>query len=162
MDSEKKAMLSFLAKFFIIYGVLQGLILFLDLSFIQTALAGLSAAMVSAQANGVFVRINSGAFEVTASCTGLVSASILAAIIFSLKKPEMKKKFLFFIAGAVALFLVNIARLYLVLSIGKAFGINAAETAHVLSWFAMSAAIIALWYYGTKKLIGIKEFGELI
>jgi exosortase/archaeosortase family protein len=134
----------------------------LDLSFIQEPIAGFTAGAVGAKANGIFIEVGKEVFEVTASCTGIISASILAAIIFSLRKPELKKKILFFLGGAIILFTVNLLRLYLVLSVGKAYGVAAADLAHIASWFAMSAAIIMLWYYGTKKLIGVKEFPELV
>ena len=65
------------------------------------------------------------------------------------------------ILGIALLFLINILRVYFVLLAGKLYGIQTAELVHTASWLAMTAIIIAIWYYLTKKLSG-KKFEELI
>jgi hypothetical protein len=37
-----------------------------------------------------------------------------------------------------------------------------AEAVHVFTWYLMSALILLIWYYGTKKVSKIKDFSELI
>jgi hypothetical protein len=37
-----------------------------------------------------------------------------------------------------------------------------AELVHMATWFLMSAIVLVIWYYGTKKLAGIKEFSDLL
>ena len=155
---EQKKALFFLAKFFAIFLVLEALIYFIGFSALKQWLAGIEAGFLGLQAQGNII----GGFEIGSSCTGLVSIAILAGIVFGLRKPELKKKILVFAIGAVALLIVNIARVFLVLWIGQNIGLQAAETAHVISWFAMTAVILALWLVLTKKIAKEKELYDLL
>tara|TARA_Y100000310_G_scaffold280829_1_gene300833 strand:+ start:3596 stop:4006 length:411 start_codon:yes stop_codon:yes gene_type:complete len=132
------------------------------LSPLQNAIAGFEAGLLGLARDGNVIGIAGGLFVVSASCTGLVSASVLAAIIFSLKKPVLKKKLVIFATGAIALFLLNLVRVYIVLLVAINFGSAAADLAHTISWFSTAALILAAWYLGMKKLIGIKDFSELM
>jgi len=156
--SEKK-LLFFVAKFFVIFAVLNILIELADLSFLTNFIASVSASFLNAQYlhNIVFVK---NFFIITNSCTGFVSASILASIIFALKKPKLKKKIILFLLGTAVLLIVNIPRIIFVLYMSK-IGFNA-ELIHEMTWFLMSAVVLAIWYYGTKRIEGIKEFNELL
>ena len=73
----------FLAKFFALFFILQFLVVVFDLSFMQNAIASGISELVGIEHSGKFVFVEGGAFEITPSCTGLVSAAILAEIIFS-------------------------------------------------------------------------------
>ncbi len=110
--------------------------------------------------NLVFVK--DGVFEITPSCTGLVSTSILAAIVYSLKKSGLKRKTLIFLAGASMLIFLNYFRVLAVLWTGKEFGTNAAGITHVVSWFSTTIFVLVLWYYFTKKITGAKNFSDFI
>ncbi|MFA5125734.1 MAG: hypothetical protein WC462_01900 [archaeon] len=156
--TEKK-LLFFVAKFFIIFAVLNILIELADLSFLTNFIASISASFLNAQYlhNVVFVK---SFFIITNSCTGFVSASILASIIFALRKPALKKKIILFLLGTAVLLIVNIPRIIFVLYMSK-IGFNA-ELMHEMTWFLMSAIVLAIWYYGTKRVEGIKEFNELL
>ncbi|MEM0359854.1 MAG: exosortase/archaeosortase family protein [Candidatus Diapherotrites archaeon] len=154
--------LLFLAKFFIIFGLLYCILWFAEIQPLNEWIASVEARWLSLERSGNTLKANGLVFVITNYCTGLVSASILAAIVFSLKKPSLEKKILVFALGAIALFAINLVRVYLVLAAGIALGGNAAETLHTLSWFAMSAFIIALWYYLTKKIAKISDFSELL
>ena len=154
---EKKYFL-FLAKFFAIFIVLHTLIYFVDLSWLQNSIAGFEAGLLNIPVQEQFVQVNSDVFEVSQSCTGLISSFILAAIVFSLKKPELKTKAVLFTLGSITLLLVNLVRVYLVLLAAQLYGLMAAHWLHVLSWFAMSALIIALWFYLTANYLKIKSF----
>ena len=148
----------FLAKFFALFFALQFLALIADLSILQNAISSGISSMAGLEYSGKFIFVKDGAFEITPSCTGLVSAAILAAIIFSLRKPEMKNKFLLLFAGAIVLFIVNYFRVLFVVIAGKEFGVATAELLHIISWFVMSAGIILVWYWFTKKLAKIESF----
>ncbi len=87
---------------------------------------------------------------------------ILASIVFSLRKPEFKKKLVLFSMGFAVLFLSNFLRIYLVLLAGINYGIGAADLVHTISWFTTSALIILLWYYLTKKIAKVEKFSELV
>jgi exosortase/archaeosortase family protein len=91
-----------------------------------------------------------------------VSSAILAAIIFSLRRPKLKKKAVMFLLGMAALLLLNLARVYIVLLAGMKYGIYAADILHILSWFAMAAFIIAIWMVATKKMARVKSYSELL
>lgn len=152
----------FMIKFFVIFFVFQGLLAFLGIEFLQQGLAALLSYLTGAEQLGIAVLSNGKAFYISPNCTGLVSGFILASIIFSLKKPELKTKFFTFALGSLSLFIINIARLYIVIYSGIFFGTGIAELFHTLSWFLMSFFIIALWYLLTKKIAGIKNFKQLL
>ncbi len=154
--------LLFLMKFFLIYFLLQAAIQLSPLQPLQEFIAGIEAAMLGLENVGNTINTINGLFVINASCTGLVSASVLAAVIFALKKPDLKMKAALFIAGAIALFLLNLARVYLVLLVAVNIGAEAAEIAHTVSWFSTAAFILVLWYIGVKRVAGIKNFGELM
>ncbi|MBI2598103.1 MAG: exosortase/archaeosortase family protein [Candidatus Diapherotrites archaeon] len=157
MNSKKKIVV-FLIKFFAIFALFHYFLLVVNLSFFEDAIAGFQARLLGLgfEKNSVFAK--DGAFLITSSCTGLVSTIILGAIIFSLKKPSRKEKIWIFFGGTALLLIVNQFRLYFVLLIGKIFGVQAAELAHIASWFATTAAIIFAWYYFTKKMTKTKNF----
>jgi len=158
---SQKRLVVFLISFFLIYFILGEIINLLDLSFLTNALASFSASVVGGVALGNLVILGEGSkFVVSNMCTGLVSASILAAVVFSLRKPNMKKKVALFVLGTILLMLINIPRIILVLLAAKA-GFDA-EMVHMATWFLMSAAILLIWYVGTKAWAKVEDFGELI
>lgn len=154
---DKKSFV-FLSKFFAFFGFFQWALLVVDTSWLQVFLATIQAGFLDLERNGNILFINGQGYAIVPSCTGLVSAIVLGAIIFSLKKPELKQKIWIFSIGAVILFLANIVRLYAVLLVGKEFGVQAADGFHIATWFLMSGAIIGAWYFFTKKITGINKF----
>lgn len=154
--------LVFLVKFFAIYALLQLLIVSLPLGFLENGIALLEANALGLQAEGNIIFFDSHAFQIVPNCTGLAGISVLASIIFALRRPELKKKILLFAFGALALFPLNLLRLYLVLLAAVLFGPEMAEGLHIASWFAVSAAIILLWYWLTKRLAKAKDFSGLL
>lgn len=150
----------FLAKFFLIFVILTAIVEILDLSVLTEWLAIVSAIPLGMVVAGSLVFVDGQIFAVTNSCTGLISASILAAVIFSLRKPELKEKVLIFIAGLTILLIVNIPRLMLVLW-SASVGMDA-NLVHVFTWYVMSALILLIWYYGTKRIAKINDFSELL
>ena len=148
----------FLAKFFALFLILQAIVLVVDLTWMQNAIAAGVSSLDGTAYSGKFVNVKDGAFEITPSCTGLVIAAILAAVIFSMKKPDMKKKAALFLTGTAILLVLNYFRVLLVVIVGRDFGIGAAEILHVISWFVMSAGIILIWYVFTKKMTKTESF----
>jgi exosortase/archaeosortase family protein len=171
IEFKKNKMLFFLSKFFIIFFVLSNLINFLDLTFFLNIITKISASYLSLQfiENQIFV--SNSVFVVTNSCTGLVSASILAAVIFALKKPKMYQKLKLFIFGTLLLLVINVPRIIFILFVAKTTTTTTIITTptliipdliHTLTWFLMSFIVIVIWYFGTKSVAKIKEFGELL
>lgn len=158
---RKKSIL-FLAKFFLIYALLQSLILFLPLDFLQQFIAWAEASLLGLHSTGNVILIRGHAFEIAENCTGLMGTSILAAVIFSLSKPSLGKKLGLLLLGSFVLFPANLLRLYIVLLVALAFNPEAAALLHIVTWFAMSALILVLWYGLSKRLAGVKALHEML
>jgi exosortase/archaeosortase family protein len=154
-----KKIFFFIIKFFGIFIVLNLLIELSDLSFLTSFIANVSASFLGMQYLNNII-IGKTFFIITNSCTGLVSTSILASIIFALTKPELKKKIVLFLVGAIVLLIVNIPRIILVLYVSK-LGFDTGLV-HELTWFLMSAIVLIIWYYGTKRIEKINQFNELL
>jgi len=152
----------FLLKFFVIYGVLQALILAMPLGPLQDGIASLEAGFLNLESEGNRIFFKENVFSIVANCTGLVSVSVLASIVFSLRKPGIGKKLGLFGAGAAVLFPLNIARIYFVVLAATFFGAGIAESLHVLTWFLVSAAILALWYFLTQRIAKVERFEHLL
>ncbi|VVB74177.1 Uncharacterised protein [uncultured archaeon] len=155
-----KKIIWFCAKFFVIYFVLQFLIELADLSSLNNFIAYASASLIGIGYLGNTVFVAGEVFTVTNLCTGLVSASVLAAIVFSLRRPKLGQKAILFTSGLVLLMLINIPRVSLVLY-SAMLGFDA-ELVHTFTWFIMSAAVLLIWYYGTKRIAKVKDFSELV
>jgi len=152
----------FLAKFFLIYAGLQALVLLLPISALLLPIAAMEASWLGLQAQGNIILFDSHNFEIAENCSGLVSISVLAAIIFSLSRPELRKKIALLAFGAAILFPLNLLRVYLVLLAAISFNPEMAETLHIATWFITSAIIIALWYFLTKRIAKVKDFSGLL
>ncbi len=152
----------FAIKFFIIFFAAQAIIYLAPLEPLTHSIASLEANLLDLEFAKDSIVAGNSLYVITNSCTGLVSWSILAAIIFSLHKPTLGKKIQMAVFGGILLFLVNLARVYGVLLVGVQFGGEAAGMSHVISWFAMSGLILAVWFALTKRMTGIKEFSELL
>ncbi|MBI5884698.1 exosortase/archaeosortase family protein [archaeon] len=160
--NKEKLLKFFLLKFFVIFAFLYALLYIADLRFVEEFVAKASAGLIGLQAGSSTVNANGALFIINESCTGFVSIIILAATVFSLRKPDLRGKLLVFLPAGIALFALNIFRVAGVLWVGLNAGIQAAEAVHVVSWFLMSAAIIILWYYSTKKIVKASRFNELL
>ena len=160
-EFEKKAVL-FLVKFFAIYAVLQFLILALPLEFFETGIAGIEAAATGGKAYGNMIELHGHSFQIVPNCTGLVGISVLASIIFALRRPKIKKKIALLAVGAAILFPLNLLRVYFVLSASILFSPGIAEALHIATWFLVAGAILAIWYYLTKRIAKVKNFPELL
>lgn len=157
---DNRKLVFFIIKFFLIFFVLSYILEVLPLAWLNEFIAQVSALVVGLPVSGAQVYVYGAVFIVGNACTGLMSASILAAIIFSLNKPNLIKKITLFLIGLGILLVVNIPRVMLVLLSAKA-GLDA-NLIHELTWFMMSGVILIIWYYGTKKMCGINDFSELI
>lgn len=161
MMAGKKSIV-FLAKFFLIFGIGEMLLLFAPLKPLEQAITGFESGLLGLQAIGNTVQVGDYGFVINESCTGAVSSIILLALVFSLKKPGTKTRIAMVAIGTVALFTANLVRVYVVLWSAVAFSPEAAEIIHVVSWFGVSAMIIAVWYYLTKRSANVQSFKELL
>jgi len=150
----RKNELLFLLKFFAVFLALQYLLVAFEPFFLESSLASFEAGLLGLKSEGNIIYISGNPFVVSPNCSGLLSAAVFAAIVFSLRKPGIKGKIVTAAIGAVSLFILNIGRLYVVLASGKAYGVQFAETVHMLSWFFVFGAVIAIWYVLAKKSHG--------
>ena len=161
MNLDKKYLI-FLVKFFAIFLSLEFFVFGTNLTFLQEFIARTQAELLGLRNVKNLIFVSDGIFEIVPECTGIVSTSILASIIFSLKKPEMKKKLFIFGLGFVLLFIWNYLRVLSVIWTGVEFGIENAEILHVISWFTTSGLVLVLWYYFTKKITKAKNFSGFL
>jgi len=162
MVKISKLELYFIVKFFILFSVLQLIILFWDLTSFQQMIASIAAGWANLRYEGIGIFVEDGVFLVTKNCTGWVSSFILGSIVFSLKKPELPKKVLLFVISTIALLIINLFRIYFVIILGANYGLYAGEIVHIISWFVMSGVIIAIWYYGTKRIAKVQNFAGFL
>ncbi|MDD5147886.1 MAG: archaeosortase/exosortase family protein [Candidatus ainarchaeum sp.] len=162
MEFSGKRELFFIIKFFIIFFALQFLILALPLAPVRDFIAGTEGNALGMAVDGNRIFFGERGFEVTNSCTGLVSGAILAAVIFPLKKPGLKKKLAMAISGALVLFLLNFPRIWLVLAIARNYGAGLAELLHEITWITTALLVLLVWYFAAKKIAKIKNFAELL
>jgi len=148
----------FFGKFFIIFSAIQFFVFTADFSLLQNFIAGTQSDFLGLDHLNNFIFVKNGIFAIVPLCTGVVSASVLAAIIFSLRKPGLKEKILVFFAGFIVLIVLNYFRVLLVVWTGKEFGIEIADWLHVLTWVSTTIFIIGIWFVFTKRITGVKNF----
>ena len=161
MSLGRKELL-FLLKFFMIFAAAEALLIYADFSTLESFIAGSAAQWLGLAHSANLIFLQDGTFEINSHCTGLVSASVLAAIVFSLRRPDLPKKAGIFLAGFSLLLVLNYFRVFLVVWTGKTYGIGAGEIVHVASWFTSAAFVLALWYYITKKITGADDFSGFL
>ncbi|MFH1664433.1 MAG: archaeosortase/exosortase family protein [archaeon] len=154
--------LMFLVKFTVIFSVLHFLVWTIPTEFLQNLIAGFEAGFFGLPVKENLILIGEQKILINPSCTGLVSSSIIAAIVFSLRKPEIKEKIKIFLLAGIVMFFLNLLRIYFVLWFGLSFGTEFIGLMHEISWMTTAAFIIVLWYYFTKKITKVKEFNELL
>jgi len=159
---KHKKSIVFALKFFAIFSIAQSIIFFAPMNALTNFIAQIEANALGFEALNDSIIAADSVYVITNSCTGLVSWSILGAIIFSLKKPGFLKKALMTFLGGITLFILNLARVAMVIIAGATFNSNIAEIAHVISWFVMSGFVIGLWFILTKKATKIRDFSELL
>ena len=157
MKLEKREWV-FIGKFVVIFSVLEFIIFNVDMSFLQFFITQTQANFFNLQFRNNLIFVKDGTFAIVPSCTGVVSGSILAGIVFSLKKPELKKKIGVFLAGLAALLFLNYFRIMFVIWVGKEYGLEIADWVHVVTWLFTAVFVIGAWFVVTKKVTGVKDF----
>lgn len=161
-EPNHRQVLIFLGKFFLIYAVLYTLLLTFHAEPLQYFIAGVESQWTGLQQDGLSILVSErDSFFISEQCTGLVSAITLTALIWAGRKPGWKKKLALNIAGLVFLLIVNLIRIYFVIHIGQTIGMPEAEVVHQISWYLMTAIIVALWYGGLMKWGGIQSIQEV-
>lgn len=157
-----KKQIVFLVKFWVLFLVAEIVLNYFGVVWLQKEIASRIAIILNLPYQNYFIFVNDGAFEINASCSGLVSASILGALVFSLRKPSFDKKIVIFLVGSLILVLLNFFRVLLVVWVGSVYGLSVAEFVHVATWFATTFFVLACWYYFTKKISKVKDFSGFL
>ncbi len=163
--SEKEQVLNnfdllfFSIKFFLIFFALSFIIDFLDLSIISNFLTIIVASALNLPFLGNQIFLNEKVFVISSACLGFSTISILFALIFSLRKPELIRKIWLFIFGAGFIFLINIPRLVVVV-FSEIIGFDS-DLVHTLTWFLMSLVVLVIFLLATKYYYK-KELNELV
>ncbi|MFQ5405958.1 MAG: archaeosortase/exosortase family protein [Candidatus Micrarchaeia archaeon] len=157
-ESEKQ----FLIKFFLIFFALFLLIHAFDLApftsdvstSLKTAIASLEQKLLHFAGFQVFrnaevLYAGVDAYQVVIECTGLVLVALLAALLYStdLKEKERRRALLLY---TPFLLVFNIARLFVTLYSGVAFGRQTLEIVHPVLWIVDSLVVLALWAFSAK------------
>ncbi|MEK6924422.1 MAG: archaeosortase/exosortase family protein [Candidatus Micrarchaeota archaeon] len=143
----KKNRLAFVARFLAAFAPLFLLVEWVRLPALYETIAHLEATLLSATnlpatATGSIITTTAGAFEITAECTGLAMAAMLASLLFASRNEKQLK---WLAAGTAFLLAFNLLRLYATLATGAAFGQGALEIVHPALWFVDAAAVVAVW-----------------
>ena len=152
-------LLIFSIKFFLIFFTLSFIIEFLDLSIMSNFLTIIVSSILNLPFLDNQIFLNEKIFVISNACLGFSTISILFALIFSLKKPELIKKMSLFIFGAGFIFLINIPRLVVVV-FSEIIGFDP-DLVHTLTWFFMSLVVLVIFLLATKYYYK-KELNELV
>ena len=145
---------AFAAKFFLVFGAGQALLLGADLRPLLDWIAGLVGGWTGLAVQGNRIVFAGGAFAVTENCSGLFSVALLAGLVFAGRRPGLRGKLALLGVGAAGLFALNLARLYGVVEAGKFGGAGTAEALHVGSWFLTGGLVLFYWKKGMEKAVG--------
>jgi len=162
MNEKMKKNIVFVVKFFTIFFILHTLLYFAPIEGLLEWIAGFEAGLLGLVSAENIIFVGEHSFEISESCTGLVSGIILAGVVFALRKPGLKKKIELFVIGFAVLFAANLLRVYIVIAAAVLWGAHWADLLHTISWFSTAGLVLLLWYYLTKKFAGINNFFELL
>jgi len=148
----------FLTRFPFYFLVPYALLLALKPTFLTNAIASLETLFLNAAgfttraANSIIV-VNNSVFEIIPDCTGLVMIFLFLALFYATtpRASFVRKRSLpAVMVYCIALFAFNLARLFITLAIGAAYGENALNSAHALLWFVDAGVVLAAWASATR------------
>ncbi|MGI6589277.1 MAG: hypothetical protein ACOX1V_01275 [Candidatus Iainarchaeum sp.] len=157
---KNKPIIIFLIKFFITFAILELIIITIDLSLLTNLIASIISDFLKISYSNNILFTDSTNFIVTNSCTGLVSAAILASITLPLKRVSLKKRIFITLGGGLLILIANIPRVGLVVA-SSFLGLNT-NLVHELTWFLMSGLVVIIWYYGLKFIQKENDFSKFI
>lgn len=158
---DYKKFVPFLIKFSIISATGTIILPLLNLSLFTNSIVDIVAAISNVTAFGDILYVKNQPLVVTNMCIGLESTIILAAVIFSLKKPEFNKKVYNLAIAGMFLLAINLVRIITVVEIAK-IDFSLVDFVHMVSWLFTTAVIFAAWYVLSKKELEKHTLEELI
>lgn len=143
---KRPAIRFFLIRFFAIFILVEiFLILFPPIHY-QLWLAQTIGNVLHIPVNGIFLSVNEIRFEISAFCTGLTTWGLLLGLLYGFSFPRGWGKMKYALLGLAFILVVNFFRLLAIVYIGKVSSFIAVDTLHILTWFGMSALVLAIWY----------------
>jgi len=147
----------FLLRLVILSIPLYAIITFsVDLSFMQNIAAGNTYWMlnyagysVTQQHTAITVVGDSGdpfMFLIGEDCTAWKSMLFFFALVFAVSGARMKKRLLGLVIGIPLIWIGNLARIFMIVSIQQSFGLDAAMLFHTIFWqIGLVALVLVLW-----------------
>jgi exosortase/archaeosortase family protein len=152
----------FLLIFFGVFAAGYLVLLFFPPVFLEDAIARAAGGVLNLPVEENRIQLGEQYFIIGESCTGFVSVLMLSGIVLGLRKPSIKKKWKVILGGGTLLLALNLVRIILVIGIGQKWGMDAAESAHIISWFAVSGLVIGLALFGISRSVPARERNDLL
>ncbi|OIO24609.1 hypothetical protein AUJ14_05750 [Candidatus Micrarchaeota archaeon CG1_02_55_22] len=113
---------------------------------LYAGLAGIEGAFLEASGvpvvvDGALLHAGGASFEIVAECSGLIMVAMLVALFFA----SGCRRWGWLAGGIVFLLLFNVARLWLTLYAGAAWGQSALGVVHPVLWFVDAGIVLAWW-----------------
>ncbi len=150
----------FLTRFPFYFLVPYALLLLVKPAFLTNAIASLEALLLNAAgfnatAAGSTLFANNAVFQIIPDCSGLVMIFLFLALFYATPRASFVRKrgTTAIAAYAVGLFIFNLLRLFVTLSIGAAYGEGALNAAHAALWFVDAGVVLAAWVNATRVRI---------
>ncbi|MEK6902300.1 MAG: exosortase/archaeosortase family protein [archaeon] len=152
---------TFVVRFFLVFFAVELLLfLFPPLGY-QEWIATQIGNLLHVPVNETFLLVNESWFEISAFCSGFTTLALFAGLVLGFNIPDWATKVRFLMEGGLLIFLLNFIRIYFVVWVGVNYSFAAAETFHILSWFALSGMILWMWMELMKKETRTMNAGEL-
>lgn len=136
----------FIIRFFSIFILVELLLTLAPPLAYQEWLAATLGNILTLPVNGTLLSVEGIRFEISAFCTGLTTWGLFLGLLYGFPFPRGGKKVLYAATGLVLIVFINFFRLLAIVYVGKTVDANAVELLHTLTWFAMSAAVMGMWY----------------
>ncbi|MBN1160106.1 MAG: exosortase/archaeosortase family protein [Candidatus Diapherotrites archaeon] len=147
---KKNNSLDFVLRFFAIYLCLYATLFVLVQTHIVTGFTELESNLLNGTRVSNFVILSNYSYEITPSCIGIVSVSMIFGLTFAIRKISLENKAKIAGFGSIVLLGFNILRVFYSIYLGSAKGPQIAQNAHTISWFFMGAMVLFVWYLLVK------------
>jgi exosortase/archaeosortase family protein len=118
--------------------------------------------------NGVLLTANGFAFFISEDCTGWKSMLLLAALVFAVPGVRMKKRVLGLAIGIPVIYVGNLSRILIMVSVSLNYGQEFASVIHDFFWqIGLVSLVLILWvswliWVGKVKIKFLKRLHKLI
>ena len=157
----KNKSMNFLFRFFAIYLCLYAVLFVLVQTNFVNGFTALESSLLNGTKVGNFVVANGYTYEITPSCIGIVSVSMLVGLTFAMKRINIQNKVKIAGFGSIVLLSFNVVRVFYSIYLGSIEGPQIAQNAHTISWFFMGAMVLFVWYLLIKIVEKPKQISDV-